>query len=473
MRSGRIKLMLKNLWTGILPLAAVAGLMTAVPPAAAAERTRLIVLTDIGNEPDDSESMVRLLLYANEFDIEGLIATTSTWQRDQVQPRLIEERVRAYGQVLPNLRRHAQGYPAATALLGLIQSGRSEYGMQGVGEGKDTAASQRIIEAVDRPDPRPVWITVWGGAVDLAQALWRVRSERSPAEVAAFVAKLRVYSISDQDDAGPWARRNFPDLFWIASIHGFSDYGQAAWFGVSGDLMRPVPGADISWVSKDWLAAHIQKGPLGALYPAPKYIMEGDTPSFLYLISNGLGDPEHPDYGSWGGRYAKVSAADGLFADVTDTAVGADGKTYRTYQAGVWRWRSAYQSDFAARMAWTLTPDPAAANHAPAAVLNGRPGREPVTLTVKAGDRVRLSAAGSSDPDDQALTYRWTYYREAGAGGHLNPELRLDGAESQNLEFTAPQVAAKTDLHVLLEVRDAGGPSLVSYRRAIVAVVPG
>ena len=116
----------------------VACTTAAAAPAIEAGKPRIVVLTDIGNEPDDSESMVRFLLYSNEFDVEGLLAVTSTWLRSAVHPEMIEERVRAYGQVLPNLKAHAIGYPEMQALLQLIRSGRAEYVMAGVGKGKDT-----------------------------------------------------------------------------------------------------------------------------------------------------------------------------------------------------------------------------------------------------------------------------------------------------------------------------------------------
>src|SRR3954454_6681554 len=266
-------------------------------PAAQATKPRVIVLTDIGNEPDDSASMVRFLLYANEFDVQGLLAVTSTWLRSSVHPEMIEERVRAYGRVLPNLRKHAAGYPDMETLLTLIKAGRAEYGMTGVGPGKDTQASSRIIEVVDQPDPRPVWLTLWGGSSDLAQALRSVKETRSADAVAAFVAKLRIYSISDQDDAASWIRATFPTLFWIVSNHAFGEYGVATWPGIS----TATAGADFEVVSPRWLDANIRRGPLGGTYPLPMYIMEGDTPSFLYLIPNGLGSSEHPDWGSWGG----------------------------------------------------------------------------------------------------------------------------------------------------------------------------
>ena len=103
------------------------------------------------------------------------------------------------------------------------------------------------MRAGDRSDPRPLWISVWGGANTLAQALLHVRATRSPAEVEAFVSKLRVYSISDEDDAGPWIRREFPGLFYVVkpSPPNGEEYYTATWTGISGDVYyRNFPGAD-------------------------------------------------------------------------------------------------------------------------------------------------------------------------------------------------------------------------------------
>ena len=74
-------------------------------------RPRVIVLTDIGNEPDDQMSFVRLLLYSNELDLEALIATTSTWQKSAVHPETLHKLIAAYGEVRPNLAKHADGWP--------------------------------------------------------------------------------------------------------------------------------------------------------------------------------------------------------------------------------------------------------------------------------------------------------------------------------------------------------------------------
>jgi hypothetical protein len=455
----------------------VNGAAAAAPPAVATvaqDKPRLIVITDIGTEPDDLQSMVRLLTYANEFDIEGLIASTSSHLRDRTYPQLIEERVRAYGKVLPNLKVHAPGWPEAATLQSRIRAHSPLYGMAGVGDSKDSDASRLIIDTVDKADARPVWVSIWGGAAPLAQALWSVRASRSPAEVERFVAKLRVYSISDQDDAGPWARAMFPKLFWISSIHGPTQYELAAWTGISADS----PGADPSMVSRQWLNDNIRsKGPLGATYPRPMFIMEGDSPSFLYLIPNGLGSPEHPNWGSWGGRYEKLSPPFGLWADAQDAATGIDGKPVKNNKVTVWRWRQAFQNDFAARMNWSVTPRFADANHPPELRLNGQAGQAPVEISVCTNQPVRLTAAGSHDPDGQPLTYRWWHYSEV-SGALWSPDLKLSAVSGETTTVTVPAWTQPANMHqmdnqtfhVILEATDTGDPALTRYRRAVVTV---
>lgn len=456
---------------GLTLVAAPAFAQSADPVAE--DKRRVIILTDIGNEPDDSESFVRFLLYSNQFDVEGLVATTSTWQRDRVQPQLLRERIDAYAKVLPNLRQHAEGYPDAEKLASAVRSGSSAYGMRGVGEGKDTEGSRRIIEVADKPDARPVYIPVWGGAVDLAQALWTVRATRSSADLKRFVSKLRVYSISDQDDAGPWIRLNFPDLFWIASIHGWSQYGNATWLGISGDVRRPDKWPNVEMVTNEWLSSHIRQGPLGSLYPEHMFIMEGDTPSFLGLIDNGLNDPDHPDFGSWGGRYTQAYEGSALWSDSGDTYVDEDGKRWSGNQATVFRWRKTFQNDFAARISWTLTADRSKANHNPIAVVNGVGGSKALSIATKAGATVRLDAMGTGDPDGDRLSYKWWNYHEPSvAPGQIVPPLALTDAGTISASFVAPEVKTPTRFHVILEVSDSGSPQLTAYRRIIVSVLP-
>jgi len=119
--------------------------------------------------------------------------------------------------------------------------------------------------------------------------------------------------------------------------------------------------------------------------------------------------------------------------------VRGDGLVHVSNQATVWRWREAFQNDFAARIAWSVTPD------------------------------LKLSALGSRDPDRGELTLRWWQYREA--GGAAEP-IALSASEGPETMFEAPMLAESREIHVILEGRNSGPPPLTRYRRAIVTVRP-
>jgi hypothetical protein len=450
----------------------------------ASAKQRVIVLTDIENEPDDAMSMVRFLTYCNQWDVEGLVATTSVHQKNKVAAWRIREIIEAYAKVRDNLLQHESGYPTAAYLLSVLREGRPDYGMKAVGKGMDSHGSDLIIQMVDRDDPRPVWVLVWGGSNCLAQALWKVRATRSPGALKKFVSKMRVYTISDQDDSGPWLRKTFPNLFYIASpgMHIGGAYHQATWSGISGDKFHGrFDGADFSIVDNPWLDEHIRsKGPLGAQHPHTKFLMEGDTPSFLYLINNGLGDSEHPDWGSWGGRYEFYTPrmrkwfyepeTRPFWSDAEDEVLGIDGNWHTGNKATIWRWRSAYQNDFAARLDWTIKPY-AEANHPPVPKLNHANQR-----TVKTGERVNLSAAGTTDPDGDVLSYEWFYYGEPGtlllATGRSGAPLKIEDANKMNAWFTAPKTSKPATIHIILAVTDQGRPPITRYQRVIITVHP-
>ena len=230
-------------------------------------KPRVFVLTDIGNEPDDQMSLTRFLLYSNDFDVEGLVAVTSTWQREKVSPEIIQKVLSNYGKIRSNLLKHADGFPTLEDLSHLVRPGQPAYGMAAVGKNQISPGARLLIEAVDRKDPRPLYVAIWGGANTLAEALLEVREKRSAAEVRAFVSQIRVYSISDQDDAGPWIRGEFRDLFYIVSpsTQDGAQYSSATWTGISGDqYYRNAPGADFATVSNKWLDENVRrKGFLG------------------------------------------------------------------------------------------------------------------------------------------------------------------------------------------------------------------
>jgi hypothetical protein len=260
------------------PLQGVPPLADAAPYAPFATRIdpyvakpRVVVLTDIANEPDDQMSFVRLLVSSNQFDIEALVATTSRHLRTKPRPDVLRSVIGAYGKVQPNLARHEAGFPTADALTKLVVTGQDSYGMEAVGQGRMTPGAEAIVRAADSADPRPLWISVWGGANTLAQALWHVRSTRSAADLERVVNKLRVYTISDQDDAGPWLRREFPTLHYIATPGAHVDYYLATWTGIAGDeFYGNCVGADFTTVSKPWVDEHVRKkGPLGLCIHSP------------------------------------------------------------------------------------------------------------------------------------------------------------------------------------------------------------
>jgi hypothetical protein len=489
-------------------IAADMSLAQPIPPAhidAFPGHPRVVIISDIGNEPDDQMSLVRLLVYSNELDIEALIPTTSTWQKAAAHPETMHALIKAYGEARPNLLLHAQGWPEAASLDQRVAPGQPAYGMAATGAGKSSAGSKAIIAAVDRDDPRPVWICLWGGANTLAQALLDVRATRSAADVDKFVAKLRISSISDQDDAGPWIRREFPNLFYIVkpSSPDGGEYYSATWTGISGDAYyRNGSGANFATVTNEWLEANIRgKGPLGKLYPRFMFIMEGDTPSYLGLIDNGLSSWSRPDWGGWGGRYVyrqpygethpiwTQGGDEFLRATSQDAVLGVDGAQHISDQATIWRWREAFQNDFAARMDWTVQ-DFAHANHNPVVVVTDPSGKAyagtaPIYLDAEVGKPIALDASGSSDPDaGQKLHFSWFHYYEAGGTGTNLSEVSIAGASSPKATVTARaicrepwltgfvQCAGDGTAHIILAVTDDGSPKLTSYRRIVLTVHP-
>ena len=317
----------------------------------AADRPRLAVLTDIGGDPDDQQSMIRLMTYANEFEIELLLASASGTPGELKQaitkPELIREIVDAYGVVRPNLQKHAHGWPTAEELRQRIVSGNPNRGRANIGAGHDTAGSRRLLERIDAGTATsPLNIAIWGGQTDFAQVLWRVKSERGPDGWREFVKKFRVYDIADQDGIADWLRAEFPGMFYIlAKAPKGGDRREAVFRGM-------YLTGDMDLTSRAWIEANVRsRGPLGALYPTKTWtapnphacMKEGDTPSWFFFLPRGGNDPADPTKPGWGGRF--VREADGWFRD-PPAAAGEDPRQT------VSRWRPEFQRDFATRMKW-------------------------------------------------------------------------------------------------------------------------
>lgn len=478
MTDGQLEFKALALHRRILRLALVAGclILPSLPLFAAAPlKPRIIVLTDISPtnvEPDDMESIIRLFACADLFEIEGLVATTgwSSGGNNADWIKLIYDAINAYEKDLPNLRKRSGqqkhladktrqqiGYwPSPDYLRSVTVVGSQKRGMRFIGKENNSPGSDLIIKAADEKDERPVWVLAWGGGNTLAQAIWRVKEERTPEQLRAFLKRIRFYTITDQDrgyqrgtpfdiSSHQWMRREFEeDLFFL--------WDESAWRYQNGT-------GKSKW---DEYATHIQgHGHLGSMYPKYKYGVEGDTPSFLYVLPNGLNEPEHPDFGGWGGYFVWGTGPDNAtraYVNQPGTTASSISRKYET------RFYPPIFNDFAARMDWAKD---GAGNRNPAVVVNGDSGIASIKLNPAQGDSVTLDASASEDPDGDKLKFSWWVLPEAGT---YTNEVAISGGDTNRATITIPSDAAGKSIHVILELYDDGSPNLYAYRRVIINV---
>ncbi len=418
------------------------------------DKQRLIVTTDLGGtDPDDTQSMIHLLVCSNAIDIEGLVSS-QVWMDDPNKTDKIIEVINWYQEVLPRLKKQAAGYPDADYLRSITMQGQGKSNMSGVGEGKDSPGSELIISAVDKKgDNRPVWIAGWGGMNTLAQALWKVKSTRSKKALSAFVNKIRIYDVLGQDDAGAWIAKNFPDIIYFRNkeIYGWAP-------------------------SDDWTQINVQNlMPLGKHYPKRVWATEGDTPSFLYVYANGLNVPEQIDFGGWGGRFSKkkISGIRGMDFIVKS---GKDETQYDPYYMygsskegieAINKWKQHIWNDFAARMLWTTTEDYSAVNHHPVAIVDGDSSLKCLYKRAKAGNALNFDATESKDPDGNQIVFKWFVYNEPST---YIGAITVEESSSSKCKILIPSDASGKTIHLILEITDKGIPALTVYRRIVINV---
>ena len=254
---------------------------TANGGALAGHRYRVIVSTDVGGtDPDDFQSMVHFLVYADRFDIEGLVSSPYGPGRK----KHILEVIGCYEKDYANLKTYSDKYPPPDALRALTKQGETEVAPY-AGARRATEGSKWTVTCARRDDPRPLYVLVWGGIEDLAQALH---------DAPDILPKLRVYWIGGPNKKwGPNAYQyiigHHPQL-WI--IEANATY--RGWF-VGGNQKG-------QWGNTEFVRQHIAgKGALGDFFVSKKGdIKMGDTPSVGWVLKGTPGDPSQP---GWGGRF--------------------------------------------------------------------------------------------------------------------------------------------------------------------------
>ncbi|KAF2772436.1 DUF1593-domain-containing protein [Teratosphaeria nubilosa] len=499
--------------TALLLSLAFASLLTQAQKCAPAitldKKPQVFVMSDISNEPDDAMSFVRLLVHSDLYNITGMVAVTSYWQNSSVYPDQILNLTTAYGKVVDNLNVHSAGeLPTAEYLASTVHAGQPVYGTAALGTSNLSSGATRLIAVVDAmPDDEILHIQAWGGMNMLGEALFHIQHSRVPHEIDRFLRKLRIYAISDQDNVGQWLRTTFPSIPYIVSLHGWNEYGMAAWTGMSGEKYYNFDhgGPDTSLVSDAYIKRNFQLGPLGSLYPNIAVIMEGDSPSLLHTIQNGLnGGPfDHPEWGGWGGRYKllDVTRQTMVYSDARDEVAGLINKqTFTSSQASIWRWRQAYQDEMSARIQWTLEGNYSRGSHAPVVSINGSCGSEPLVIDdIHPSESITLDASGTYDPDAHLtargpLQLKWMQYREPSAtqskvdaevpwlGFTLEDDNRMARFvmpnETMACQYPTQYQDARfrreecQEYHVILEVLGSGTPPIHRYKRVVLKVQP-
>ncbi|HEU6447189.1 MAG TPA: nucleoside hydrolase-like domain-containing protein [Verrucomicrobiae bacterium] len=444
--------MVLNLVPGVVIFATADGIAS---PGSLPPKPRVIATTD--GEVDDRSTMIRFLLDSCDFDVAGIVQVNSKYQKNgHSKDHWLEKELGAYEQVLPNLRKHKPDYPSAEYLRSVSRVGNENIKDLWVAppdmETKNTPGEQLIIDTLLDKDPRPVYVLSWGGANTTASALWKLKTEYPKEKFDYAVSRIRIYCIWYQDGGGGWIQTNIP----AACINEAYQWHDVWDYQSISDNPKHKPSANPpeiqTYMGTNWLDVNVKTGcgPLGALYPQ-EYVSEGDTPSFMDLINNGL--EAYCDFalGGWGGRSAYDNPA--FPNHLTDKNLTDDDDAHKMY----WRWISAAQNDFAARLDWCVK-DFKHANHPPIADVKGGFVRD-----VKPGETVELSAT-ATDPDGNELSCKWWQYTDADSATNTVTIAHADLLDKAS--FVAPNEPGK-QVQIILEVTDDGTPPLVGYQRVL------
>ena len=471
---------------------------------------RTIVTTD--GEIDDVDTFIRMLMYSNEYHLEGLVYSSSMWhykgdgkgtkftsememtrtlygtKTDLRWPGVhwIQDLLQAYAQVHPNLILHDKNYPAPAYLNSLVKVGNIDFEgeMEQVTEGSEWIKSKLLDK-----DPNPIYLQAWGGTNTIARALKSIEEQYAadknwPTIKAKISKKAIIYTVMDQDATYKnYIGGHWPEIRVFYNAHQFGSFAYP-W-------KRIMPKATQPYFEGAYMANRIilDHGPLLKMYYSYgdgqkqvgddehihgdinkiknaqwgdfsqyDFISEGDSPAFLHLVDVGLNNLNNPSFGGWGGRF--VQAKDNPFR-FEDNDQAADfnpetGKMDINYSQT--RWLIAAQEDFAARADWCVKSY-ADANHAPQITV-----KEGMFLTAKPGQELLINIE-TRDPDRNGIKLKAWAYPEAGSG---KAGVAIGGKMAT---LSIPDNAKIGDsYHIVIEGTDNGIPALTRYRRVVIQI---
>ena len=470
-------------------------------------KPRTIVTTD--GEVDDMDTFIRLLLYMNEFKVEGIVYSSSQWhysgdgkgtlftsptnrqygERTDLRwagTEWIQNFINEYAKVYPNLLLHDPSYPSPEYLQNIVKVGNIEF----EGEmSRETKGSDFIKQILLDDKPGPVYVQIWGGTNTLARALKSIQETYEGTQewnniYRKVSDKTVIYTVLDQDVTyNEYVAPNWPEIRVIYNSAQFWSFAYM-WTRVVPDTLKPCMSGP--WFKENILFNH---GPLlenyftwgdGKKIPGDpehnqgdpevakqrnrsqySFISEGDSPAYFFMLNYGLRSMEDPSYGGLGGRFVQSATNPRRWEDgrnVTDfnPYTGKEESSYPQI-----RWIEDLQNDFAARADWSVQPYDKA-NHGPDIKLKGKND-----LSVKAGETVQLDAV-ANDPDGDQLNYSWWQYREAGS---YPGEVEISNNTDQKTSVIVPTDAKPGQtIHIILEVKDNGEPALTRYQRAVITI---
>ena len=320
------------------------------------------------------------------------------------------------------------------------------------GEPKDSEGSELLQRIFDKEDERPIFVQMWGGPITFVQALYRYRQRQGEEKFQKLLNKLHIYGITLQDITFDY----MIDIDAAKSL-GCGNFGGTT-STYQGKRVQPrnllFDGGHFWRYIKVMKAEEVNKN--DAMAANYDHGGEGDTPAFLYLLSASLGlnDPLEPSQGSWGSRFAPMG---GAFPEGYYSTCEVDKKALE------W-WVPETRNSFFARMQWA-THSPSEVNHAPLPAIGKDSSNKVIYKSAVPGKKVGLNASASTDIDGDPLSYKWFHYVEASS---YKKPLSIADPHSPLLSFKVPEDLGEKAIHLVLEVRDQGTPSLVAYRRIVI-----